>query len=145
MAVTISEYTDRELLWALLDATEVPDENGDTPAGLTTTQLVETLSLEGKNVIQCAGARLAWLKRYGMVDRSGHLWHVTDEARISLLGPVRSSTNAAVEGAREGELFALQGTLSKRYMNTGDLIATGMRRENAYWQKQRRVKKQNYA
>ena|SRR3990172_5770211 len=129
MGLRLSEFSDRELLHALRELLTQKDSDG---VGIKASSFANSLGL--KNVdAHHIGARMGWLRKYGVVDRvEGNRWTLTDFG-ARLLNAKLSATAVRTLGAlEERSLWDAMRVMSMAYRNSGVEARNMVRREWLY-------------
>ena len=99
----------------------------------------------GQHAIRCVSIRMAWMKRYGVVakkerSKGDHYaeWELTPEGLLFMEGRMSPSTEAALEKLAETQLLSATEWMARRYVRSGDIASTLMRRMWMYGQHQRK-------
>lgn len=128
MALTLEEFSDRELLFAL-------EEHSDAEGLVSSLELAEGLGLSGlKHPRQNVAIRLSWLKRYGVVYREQETgrWGLTPIGERIMHGSLRAAERRAVADLDEGRLYAIMTAISGSMLNAHDEAATMAARQWRY-------------
>lgn len=131
------DYSDRELLMAIWSI------GGNE--GATTDQIAVKLGItsNGHNRAQRIAPRLAWMKRYGFLDRLGPddqvtsstPWVLTSIGEQLMGGRLSKITQRALESMDPGtHILAMRVLSQQAYVNASQEAATAIRRE---WDHQR--------
>ena len=142
--IRISDYSDRELLGIMFDLAGT----GVVTSRELATRLfaipdLEDKEEEAKHATKCAGARLAWMKRYGLVEKGDNLgeWQLSvagDQLRRSKLRNTVSSgiaqTDAALDLANAvGEKLVKAGAVEGRAMQRELQFQIGRRKRQPWY------------
>ena len=123
-ALTLYDYSDRELLHMMLD-------EADGQGWISAIDLARALAIDSKHPAQHVGTRLGWMRRYGAVERQSKLsmWRPTAMGRALALGDLGSDLATELQKLPSDQLLTLTRTLGNRYRRAGDTAAHLMRRE----------------
>jgi hypothetical protein len=131
MALTLEEFSDRELLAAF-------EDHADADGTVSSAELAEGLGLwsrDGlKHPTQNIAIRLSWLKRYGVLGRdpdSGR-WFLTDAGLRVVHGGLRAKERRALEEFSEDALYAAAEQLGRRMVGAQSEAATMAQRSWRY-------------
>lgn len=123
MALTLEEFSDRELLAAF-------EDHGDSDGTVSSGELADGLGLssrEGlKHPTQNIAVRLTWLKRYGVLGRDPETrrWFLTDAGYRVVHGGLRSKETRALSEFDEDALYAAAELLGRRMVGAHSEAAT---------------------
>jgi DNA-binding IclR family transcriptional regulator len=134
MALRLEDFSDRELLFAL-------EEHADGDGTVSSHELADGLGLSGlENPHQNIAIRLAWLKRYGVVERDpgGKRWALTDVGARILHGGLRARESRALTEMSEDALFAAMEVFGSRMLNAHSEAAKMSERQWRYAMAQRK-------
>lgn len=128
--IRISDYSDRELLGIMFDlaATGVVTSR-EFAVRLFAIPDLEDKEEEAKHATKCAGARLSWMKRYGLVEHGDNKgeWQISvagDQLRRSRL---RSSTANGI--AQTDAALDLANAVGEKLVKAGTVEGRAMQRE----------------
>jgi hypothetical protein len=136
MALTLEEFSDRELLFAF-------EEHADANGTISSRELSDGLSLSGlKNPHMNVAIRLGWLKRYGIVYRDPDTgrWALTTAGTRLLHGGLRKRESSVLEGMEEHSLLAAMDLFGARIIGAGGEAATMASRQWRYAVAQRKAR-----
>jgi DNA-binding IclR family transcriptional regulator len=131
MALTLEEFSDRELLFAL-------EEHADGDGLVSSQALAEGLGLVSQNGFKHPGrnvaVRLSWLKRYGVVHRDDetHRWGLTPVGYRLMHGSLRKAENRMLEDIDDERMFAVMERVGSNLLRSGDEAATMVARHWRY-------------
>ena len=123
MSLTLEEFSDRELLFALEEAS---DSNGQ----VSSLALAEALGLQAREGLkhpqQNIAVRLSWLKRYGVVyrDQDSGRWGLTDIGSRIVHGSISAGQRRMLADLDEDRLYAVMQELSRSMVRAHDEAAT---------------------
>lgn len=123
MSLTLEDFSDRELLFAL-------EENADSDGLVSSAALAEGLGLTSSSSLkhphQNVAVRLSWLKRYGVVHRDDETkrWGLTMVGYRLLHGSLRAAERRALDELDDERLFAAMEALRSSYSRAGGEAAT---------------------
>ena len=121
-SLSLMDFSDRELLNVILDH---EDANGY----VTSEQLLEGIGLNHKHAKSCVGIRLAWMRRYGVVDRHEKRgWTLTSVGRKIALGALSDDEKKVLRNLTSEQLMEATRVLTGRYSRVGATASTMMRR-----------------
>lgn len=93
-----------------------------------TEDLAEALG-QSENV-RGVGSRLAWMKRYGMLERSERgLWYPTHGAQRVTEARLRAGQASTIEELDDELMIEVMSKVTQRYMHGTPMIASMLRRE----------------
>lgn len=131
---TIEDYSDRELTNLLLDLADY--EGWVDPAALG-----EQLRIDARKAV----ARLAWIRRYGLVEKHpdyGKLstdgepiryWRLTERGVKFAKGRLRKETRDRLERLDEGDFVDLAEIVTERYRTAKDPSSALLIRRDLRW------------
>jgi len=129
-ALTVYDYSDRELLLIIMEICEANDGYADS------TQIAEALGVRSEHPKQSVGSRLAVLRRIGAVMKdpeapksANSRWAVTPIGEAVARGRLRATTERTLESMDEGQLLLLTRVLTKRYRGANQTASQLLRRE----------------
>lgn len=128
MALTLEEFSDPELLAALVD-------HADSEGQISSSELADALGLSGlKHPRQNVAIRLAWLKRYGIVyrDEKSHRWGLTAIGSTLVNGNLRAGERRLLESLDQDRLYAVVQEVSRSMVGAHDEAATMAARQWRY-------------
>lgn len=137
-SLRLYDYSDRELV-AIID--DVADEEGwASRKSVGQTIFPFVASDEGsdrtKHALRCVAIRLAWLRRYGVLDKrlvAGESeWTLTEEGHRFLRGKLNAAERRVIEALKEDRLVAATSLLTSRYQRSSPVAANLIRREWMY-------------
>ena len=123
MSLTLEEFSDRELLFAL-------EENLDGDGLVSSAALAEAMGLGDsrglKHPAQNVAVRLSWLKRYGVVhrDKETGKWGLTPPGFRIIHGSLRASETKMLTDIDDERLFAVMQMVGSSMLRSGDEAAT---------------------
>jgi len=104
-SLQLLEFTDVEFLHAVAD-------RGDTEGWVTTEELASSIGLSGDRRNQNTGIRLAWMRRYGCVERNETpgdpnrgAWRLTELGEALIGSSLRASQMRMFADMDEGQLW----------------------------------------
>jgi hypothetical protein len=123
--LALADYSDRELLLALIDHA---DADGWTDARA----LARSLGIENDHPTRCVGARMAWLRRYGVAekdpDRIGY-WQPTAIGAALARGKLTTAEAQRLEQMAPEKLLLVTRLAAGRVRTGPDPMAHMLRRE----------------
>lgn len=137
-SLRLYDYSDRELV-AIID--DVADEEGWASRkniGQTIFPFVawDEGSDRTKHVLRCVAIRLAWLRRYGVLEKrltAGESeWTLTEDGQRFLQGRLNAAEQRIIESLKEDRLVAATSLLTSRYQSSSPVAANLIRREWMY-------------
>jgi hypothetical protein len=131
-SIKLTEFEDIEFLHKLQD---VADDDGYA----TSAELAVELKIDNDCPARNVGSRMAWLKRYGVVElhpKKG--WRLTKIGDALVNGELNSYQRKSLSSMPEEQLLALTRQVSSRFQGAGDSAAQMMRRQFRYGMAQRR-------
>jgi hypothetical protein len=129
-SLALREFNDIELLNIVRDLT-------DTDSGWASAELIASrCGLQHDNPIRCVCVRMAWMSRYGAVERNpdeAYHYRLTDEgeALIGTKGWLNATQQKALDSIRDEQLLSLMTRVSGSFLQADMTPATMMRR---HWQ-----------
>jgi phage antirepressor YoqD-like protein len=120
-SLQLTAFSDRELLFIMDDTT---DGDGWTDVE----QVAKALNLDHDHPTMCVSSRFSWLKRYGVLERDGRRWKMTNIGRALMNGQLDDTEESVLNAMRQDQLLALTTAITKRYQNANETAATMMRR-----------------
>jgi len=128
----IKDFSDREILAVMSDLNGSDDIvlAGDLTLrlfGLTDNDDLEVLD----HAARCVTARLAWMRRYGLVEKGEKKgeWAMSEEGRALRHTPLGRSLSSAITNTPAASVMELTHQVSERMLREGDVPARAMRRE----------------
>lgn len=141
----LEDMSDREVLLVMLDVAD-PDGGDVDPL-----DVAEQLGVRGDNPRRVVSARLAWLKRFGAVERvletdeHGNVVRnrkgeprTTQRYRLTPIGwdmangQLRATQEKALQGIGDAEMLLVTQWLTQRARESGTTVANLVRREWVY-------------
>jgi hypothetical protein len=120
-SLKLIEFSDRELMFIMDDTT---DADGWTDVATVS----QALNLDHPHPTMCVSSRFSWLRRYGVLERDGRRWKLTNIGRALMNGTLDENEEAVLSAMRQDQLIALTSAITKRYQNANQTAATMMRR-----------------
>ena len=121
MGLSLEEFSDRELLFAL-------EEHADGDGLVSSVGLAEGLGLSGrvKHPTQSIAIRLSWMKRYGVVYRHEETgrWGLTDAGARVVHGALRATQRRALDEMDDERLWAAMQVMGARMVRANPEAAT---------------------
>lgn len=126
MSATLYDFRDLDLLLRL-------NEDG----GMTTKGMSEALGVDTAGAV---GSRLAWMKRYGMVDLDSEagFWNVSPAGRRVVQAKLKARDLAVVEKLPDEAMVEVMAQVTSRYQRGEATLAHLLRREFMYGTGRRR-------
>src|SRR3954466_5878034 len=106
--VRLADFSDRELLFVFSDHED--DEGYVHVAGV-----LAALDLDNEHPARCLGARMAWLRRYGALDREEGRWHLTEVGQAVIAARLRAPAQRALDGLDAAHLVVAVESLAACY------------------------------
>jgi hypothetical protein len=128
----IGDYSDREILAAMADL----NGDGDVRAQDLATRL---LGAEEKHEIRCVTSRLAWMRRFGLVEKGEQKgeWTISNEGVALGFAKLPRAIDTHIAGAPVTASLELAHVVGERMVRSRDVVRTAMRRE-FQWQIRRK-------
>lgn len=134
LSMRLAEFSDRELLYVVLDLT---DPQSDGYVGVDT--VVKRVGLKHKNSLQCVSVRFAYMARkMGVIERNPvralrYNWRLTELGIAYVKGAkLTKAQEQQINEMGEERLLALTSTLSRRYREASPEGGVLIRREWQY-------------
>jgi hypothetical protein len=127
----IRSFSDREIISAMGDL------GGGTEV-LASDLATRIFGLNGnddekvhRHAARCVTSRLAWMKRYGLVEKGDDkgTWVASEWGKQLRYTSLGRSLSSAITNTPEGSLLELSHQVSDRMLGAGDIPARAMRRE----------------
>jgi hypothetical protein len=137
MALTLEDFSDRELLFAL-------EEHADANGTITSHELAEGIGLTVSNGLKHphmnVAIRLGWLKRFGVVyrDADTHRWGLTPIGSRALHQGLRAREEKALTEFNDEALFRAVELMGARMLSARGEFATLAQRQWRYSLAQRK-------
>ena len=129
MSLTLEEFSDRELLFAL-------EENLDGDGLVSSADLAEAMGLVSskdlKHPTQNVAIRLSWLKRYGVVMRDSGRWGLTAAGFRLMHGSLRAAEKRMLDDLDDERLYAVMQAVGSNLSRAQDEAATMVARHWRY-------------
>lgn len=131
MSLTLEEFSDRELLFAL-------EEHGDNLGSVSSRELAEGLGLRPtddlKHPHQNVAIRLSWLRRYGVVHRDAETkrWSLTDVGYALMHTDLRAPERRLMADLDPNRLYAVMQEMTRSVVAAPDEAATMVSRHWRY-------------
>ena len=114
MGLTLEEFSDQELLFAL-------DEHAGDDGTISSQDLAEALGLDQrlKHATQSVAIRLSWMVRYGVVHRDDETrrWGLTPAGAGVVHGGLKANQRKALEDLDDERLWAAMQVVGSRMVN----------------------------
>ena len=123
-SASVYEFRDLDLMLALA---RVADNDG-----WAETQLVaEHVGLGENGGTRAMGQRLAWMRKFGMVERNPelHVWRLTRGGERVTESHLQAAQKRAIEAVPDDALVDVMAHVTSRYMHGDPLVANLLRRE----------------
>lgn len=130
----IADLSDREILAIMADL------NGDGQDIRTQDLATRILGNEEPHSLRCVTSRLAWMRRYGLVDKGeekGH-WSMSTAGKALRFAKLGRSFSAAITNTQESTMLELAHQVGERMVGAGEVAHTAMRRELTFQIRRRR-------
>ena len=121
-SLKLADYSDKELLGIVADCA---GEDG----WAHTEDIAKTLGIRNDRPHQSVGSRLAWLKRYGVVEGGSKRWRLLEIGTVFLNGSIPKVTEKALDGMEPGQLFTVTRLLSRKQRSADKPVGHMLRRE----------------
>jgi hypothetical protein len=132
MGLRLTEFEDIELMFKVVDS-------ADPETGVATAQAIaENIGLDDKDPQRNVGARLAWLRRYGVVDKNSKGWYVNEIGEQLMRGELTAAQKQAFAQLSQPRTLAAARRLSQVLAEAGPEAAVMMHRQWRYGLAQRR-------
>jgi predicted ArsR family transcriptional regulator len=120
--LSLYEFRDHDLMLKLSEVGEI-----------SSVDLAGELGLDGE-AARSAGTRMAWMRRYGMVqfDRKKKLWTLTRAGERVVAAKRRAALQNLIDQMPEGELIEAMAYITARYRLGEPMVAHMLRREFIY-------------
>lgn len=124
-SLTLEDYADKELLLVVADVA------ADDPKGWARTpDIAEKLGISGDKANNSVGIRLAWLRRFGVMDHQPpKRWRLAPFGEVFLNGALPVQDERRLAEMRPEQWLTLTRWLSQRYHEGGAPTGHLMRRE----------------
>lgn len=105
----------------------------DAPDGITAMELAEEIGL-GEDGTRAAGTRLAWMRRYGMVEHVGHdrLWRLSRSGERVAEAKLKAAATRQLVAVPDEALVDVMAHVTARYRLGDPMTANLLRREFLY-------------
>lgn len=104
----LQDVRDRELLAAMVDL-------ADPDGFVTSEQVARAYNIQHDKPVQCAGARLSWMRRWGLVERDKERgWRLTDRGLELRNGKVSEAVDAQLRAMGDPDVVDMIGALARR-------------------------------
>jgi DNA-binding HxlR family transcriptional regulator len=128
-SLRLSDFLDEEFLALMLD-------NASAEGWVSSSELAESIDPDARDITpRNVGSRLAWLKRYGVVERdprpgspTRNYWRLTPVGVEMINARFTKQQATVIEKLRDEQLWALSQQLSSRYEYVGPTAANLIRR-----------------
>lgn len=123
----LTEFEDVEFLYAL-------EDNADHEGWTSSQDLANGLRLDVDNPTRNVGARLSWLRRYGVVEyrRDGKKWRLTDAGRSLVHGTLTKAQALTIARTADERVLALTRAVSHELVTADGVAAAMMHRQWRY-------------
>lgn len=120
---TLYDFRDLDLMWHLHDNT-----NG---SGVTSIELAEMLGFDPEDGGRPVGARLVWMKRYGMVvfDDRDRTWSLSRGGRRVAEAQLRAPELRVVEQIPDEKMVDVMALVTSRFQRGDTMLGHMLRRE----------------
>lgn len=125
-ALTLIDFSDRDLLYAL-------EDTADSEGWATSKEIADQIGIDNKHPAQCVGSRLGWLKRFKIpldtkVEEGERFWRLTANA-TAIIHPKKIPVAAerALDGLDEIQRVKVTETIA-RGAARGSIPATHLAR-----------------
>jgi hypothetical protein len=114
---TLYDFRDLDLMIKLADH-----------GGATSLELAEAVGLSDA---QPMSSRLAWMRRFGMVDRDEQqlVWNLAPGGRRVIAARLKAAQSRAIESIPDDSLVEVMAHVASRYRHGDQVLATMLRRE----------------
>ena len=132
MSLKLTEFEDIELMFVVADS-------ADPETGVASSQAIaDNLGIKDKDPTRNVGARLAWLRRYGVVDKNTKGWYVNETGEQLMRGELTAAQKQAFAQLSQPRTLAAARRLSQVLQEAGPEAAALMHRQWRYGLAQRR-------
>jgi len=122
MGLSLMEYSDRELLNILIDLDPFNE-------GSSTEQISDQIGLVDRDRFRNVGARMSWMRRFGVVERNGDgLWRLTPAGDQVAHGGLRQSVLNTIDAIGDAGALELGAAIASRYQAVSYPASAMMRR-----------------
>jgi hypothetical protein len=103
-------------------------------SGATSAELAEELGLGGTDGTRAVGSRMAWMRRFGMLDfdLKRKVWTISRAGNRVLAAKRRAALKQLVDEMPDGELIEAMAYITSRYRLGDPTLANMLRREFIY-------------
>lgn len=124
MRLSLYDYRDLDLMLKIAD-------EGDDEGWVATRALATALGAEEEEKVHGVGIRLAWMRRYGMLDfdEKKHLWRLSTGGERVTQARLRAAKATAIMAVPDESLVDVMAHVTTRYRLGDPLMATMLRRE----------------
>jgi hypothetical protein len=125
----IQDYSDREILGIIVDAGGIV-----TAQELAARIFAVDAERDGdaaKHAARCCVSRLAWMKRFGLVEKGEAKgeWELTGEGRALRSAKLGRAMSSAIHNVQDGSGMVLAHEIGLRLVRARPVARTAMRRE----------------
>lgn len=121
-SLRLVEYSDKELLYHIQEA-------ADAEGWSNVRDIANSLGVTHPRPTQCVGARLAWLKRYGVVDGNNGKWRLLPPGNALINSELRSRDQAALDRLDPDQLVMVTRWMTRRQRVISEPMSHLVRRE----------------
>jgi len=120
-----------------LDLMLTIEDRADKEGWVETAELASTLGFG--EALQPIGIRLAWMRRYGMVDfrPKEHRWRLTDGGLRVVEARLKAAASKRIEALPDEAMVEVMANITSRYHHGSPMVAHMLRREFLYGTKAR--------
>jgi hypothetical protein len=120
---TVRDFRDLDLMFKI----------AEEPKGIASLDLVEAVGFDAEDGARPIGSRLAWMRRYGMVDKNrDDLWQLTRGGSRVLEARLRAPELRRLEELPDEAMIEVMALVTSRFQRktpNGNLLSTMLRRE----------------
>lgn len=123
--VTVYDFRDTELMAKL---------NEQGASGATAVDIAESLGMSGGDGTRAVGMRMAWMRKYGMVeyDEKHHLWVLSKGGERVMESQMRAAMTKVIEAVPDESMVDVMAHVTSRYRLGDPMVAHLLRREFLY-------------
>lgn len=123
--LSLYEFADDEFLI-------IVEENGSEPDEWVTTReiAIAIFGEDSPDVNRCVGSRLAWMHRFGAVerDKTNKLWRLSEMGKLLIHAKLKTADEDRLAKLSETEMWEVSQILADRFVDAGETAAILMRR-----------------
>jgi hypothetical protein len=124
MRLSLYDFRDLDLMLKLVD-------EGDDEGWVETRALAAALGAEEDEKVHGVGVRLAWMRRYGMLeyDDKRHVWRLSPGGERVTKARLRAAASKQIDAVPDESLVDVMAHVTTRYRLGDPMMATMLRRE----------------